>query len=732
MSKKKKKKNIRNKAVVKKKNKQKTSSPKSYFLDPSTTLSSNYDKAITITAPPIIEEPIISSEKVKSFSLSSLFDFKWIWIITVLFAFEVFFRFFTGSLLWSLDYIFIFCFSIIYGSIIYILLSFIKNKKWYLTIATLILIAFGLLFYINDLLHSQFKVFYDTQTVLAGAKDVFSQFKSEIRNQVFSMASLKKALCYLFPIVLYFISFAKNIFKPHSKRQILTSLFVGLVSAMTVLSMLISYGSYQHSYKDEYNFSSAIEDFGLISAIRLDFIRQNEEVTFIEETNYVEEEIQERVVEENKEELKEEIVYKDNILDLDFESLKKIANYNELQLDNYVSSLKPTKTNSYTGLFEGKNLILITAEAFSKEIINEELTPTLYRLANKGILFNDYYQPTSAGTTGGEYEILFGALPTNGGRSLKNTETYHNVMTIGSQLNRLGYEGWVFHNNDYGFYDRHLTHNNLGYSNGYMGIGNGLEELIDYTWPESDLQMFETTFPMYADNDKFNVYYMTVSGHSSYDITSNKMAEKNWHRVEYLNYSDRVKGYIAANLELEDGLTYLVDALERKGLAEDTVIVLSSDHFPYGLDDSESYNESIYLSELYGYSVSNDLERDHNALIIWSKSLENEEVIKVDTPVSSLDILPTLCNLFNTKWDSRLFVGRDVFSETTPLVFNLNYDWKTDKGFYLSNTGTFYPTNNEEVDESYIENIRNIVRNKIIYCQLYNSIDYFSHIFHVE
>ena len=66
---------------------------------------------------------------------------------------------------------------------------------------------------------------------------------------------------------------------------------------------------------------------------------------------------------------------------------------------------KPSKQNEMTGIFKGKNLIMITAEAFSGYIIDPVKTPTLYRLANNGIQFTDYYQQASAGTTGGEYQI---------------------------------------------------------------------------------------------------------------------------------------------------------------------------------------------------------------------------------------------------------------------------------------------------------------------------------------
>ena len=47
-------------------------------------------------------------------------------------------------------------------------------------------------------------------------------------------------------------------------------------------------------------------------------------------------------------------------------------------MDNYVASLQPSSKNKYTGIFEGKNLIFITAEAFSEELIDPELIlPTI-------------------------------------------------------------------------------------------------------------------------------------------------------------------------------------------------------------------------------------------------------------------------------------------------------------------------------------------------------------------
>ena len=263
-----------------------------------------------------------------------------------------------------------------------------------------------------------------------------------------------------------------------------------------------------------------------------------------------------------------------------------------------------------------------------------------------------------------------------------------------------------------------------------MGQGNGMEQYVKNAWPQSDLEMFQGTLPTYIDKQPFNVYYMTVSGHSGYSRSGNSMTNKNWDKVKDLNYSNAVKGYLAANLELEGALAYMVSELEAKGIADNTVIVIATDHFPYGLDEDGTLGNMPYLSELYGYNVNDYFQRDHNRLIIWSGCLEKMDPIVVDTPTFSLDILPTLSNLFGTEFDSRLMPGRDVFSDATPLVYNTNYDWKTDLGTYYSSKGKFVPVNDTvEIPEDYVENIKKIVRNKINFSTNAPQVDYYRHIF---
>ncbi|MBP5194524.1 MAG: hypothetical protein J6Z42_00870, partial [Lachnospiraceae bacterium] len=149
----------------------------------------------------------------------------------------------------------------------------------------------------------------------------------------------------------------------------------------------------------------------------------------------------------------------------------------------------------------------------------------------------------------------------------------------------------------------------------------------------------------------------------------------------------------------------------------------------YGLDHNGALGKLPYLSELYGYNVTTIPERDKRRGIIWCGALEKTAPIMVDTPSSSIDMLPTLCNLFDVKWDSRLYPGRDIFSDALPVVYNGAYDWKTDKGLYLNSKGKFIPNEGVEVSDEYIRSVKAIVKNKINFSKKALSNDYYTHVF---
>ena len=708
------------------------------------------------------------------------------------FYMEIVFKLSVETLHTGSSFVFLALFSLCVGLIVSGIISLLPKKA----VQVLVPCCLGflsLVFIVEFLVYRQFKVAYDINTILNAATDALGGFGADIRRLIFCFDGISHIALLLLPLVLWFVLGKKitgrlpqkGIWWGRTGRNVYllpAHLAGGAACYGAALFLILCCGLHKDIYTNQYNFESAVMQFGLGEGLCLDIrnlvssktsadafestgtelaqgavntssedirvsgreeiissgkiVVQAKEATSAQEVVTLQEETSAqsaKTAQEDKE--AEPAVYGQSVSSVDFAALAA-ADGNCADIDAYVSSLTPSSQNAYTGAFEGKNLILICAEAFSGFLIDPELTPTLYRLSTKGINFNDYYQQSIAGTTGGEYQLLFGLIPTSGGSSIKEITQNGTHTNMGALLNDKGYFGMTFHNSTYTYYDRHETHTKLGYSGGYMGVGNGLEDLISPKWPASDLELMQETLPMYMDKQPFNVYYMTVSGHSVYDFGNNAMSRENkdavdaWCEEKNLSYTEPVRAYIAANLELEKAVDYLVETLEEKGIANDTVICIVPDHFPYGLDSDASLGNMPYLSELYGYPVNTYEERDRSRAIIWCGALEDDEPVIVDTPASSVDILPTLCNLFGVEWDSRLYVGRDVLSDALPLVFFGNYDWKTDLGHYNSTKNIFTPTDeNADISEDYVKQISSIVRNRMTFSKSVLSHDYYTHVY---
>lgn len=655
----------------------------------------------------------------------------YVFFYEVVFGFSVYgFGYFASmpfTLLWS----------IILGAPAVILLMNLKGKILPI-VDGLLRVLYAIPFLVEYFIYMQFKELYDLNTIMNGAGGALTGFTSTIMGLIFSPLGVFHLFLYSIPLSLLVMDLKKKTYdytQPDKQVKIGTAVAIPVCFVLNLI-IIACIPSARTIVGAEYNYPKAVQAFGYMEGTALDIkallFGSGGEFQNVKNPVHLQTSLP---GESNGESNPGESLapgestpvptptpaHEPQVMDIDFASLQakggKIAT-----LAQYCSNVEPTYTNKMTGKFKGKNLIMITAEAFTAEAIDPVLTPTLYRLATKGIQFTDSYVPATAGTTGGEFSHIFGLLPTSGGKSVTNmTENGCTYFTMGQRLNAEGYFGYAFHNNDYKYYSRNKTHTKLGYNQGFMGIYNGMEKWVNYhQWPESDYDMFVGTCPLYLTQDHFNIYYMSVSGHSGYTRAGNAMSKKHWDETASLEgkNSEAVRAYKACNMDLDQGLKYLVDRLEECGKADDTVICIVADHFPYGLDPDASLGNMPKLSELYGYEVKNYIQRDHNRIIMWCGCLEKEDPIVVDTPTSSIDILPTLMNLFGIKYDSRLLPGRDVFSDSMPLAFNLNYDWKTDLGTYYSSKGEFVPKDaNTQIPDGYVQQVKSIVSNKIKYCK---------------
>ncbi len=433
-----------------------------------------------------------------------------------------------------------------------------------------------------------------------------------------------------------------------------------------------------------------------------------------------------------------------NVIDVDFEKLIKNEENEDLKdMHKYFSVSASTGKNKFTGYFEGYNVILICVESFTHHLIDKDLTPTLYKMANEGFVFTDYYNTVSDNTSNGEYALLTGLIPDTtllgeGWKTFYNynslTKSKENFMpfVLGNQFAARDYNTYAVHNHTASYYGRNKTHPNLGYQ--FLAFGQGLEKVE--TYPTSDLSMMEQSLPIIIQKDNegntepFHAYFLTFSGHMPYVFNEehNDMTVKNEEFVKDLPYSTRLKAYIACQLELEFALDYTIDYLEKAGVLENTLFVITNDHYPYPLDAVNADGSLKYLSELAGKKLDNHLDKYRSGLIMWSASMEAP--IVVDKPCCSLDVLPTLSNMLGFTYDSRLLAGKDIFADGEHIAILADRSFITDKIIFDAEKEDFSLREGvTELEDGYFERIQTEVQNRFTISNkiLYN--DYYSVIY---
>lgn len=413
-----------------------------------------------------------------------------------------------------------------------------------------------------------------------------------------------------------------------------------------------------------------------------------------------------------------------NVMDVDLAQIAQSTDNSDIQwLCNYFGSVTPTNKNEYTGMFEGYNVIQLVIEGFSGYAIDPELTPTLYKLANEGFVFNNYYTALHyTSTSNGECQTLLGLYPKNGNPiTMKRTGELGTdcYFSLAQQLGRAGYLVNGYHGN-YDMYGRQASHTNLGYN--WKQFGSGLEVDTnsngDIAWPARDTQVIENSVDDYINSDQpFHVYYLTISGHMPY--SNNRIVAPYRDTVRALPYSETTQNYMATVMEVDRSLELLLQKLEEAGKLDKTLIIATGDHIPYFNVDTleelagKKFGSSDALESLDESAIDFDVYK--NTLIMWSASME--EPIQVDKPCCQVDILPTVSNLLGLEYDSRMLAGSDILSDSEGLVVFTSRCWKSDRGFYNRYTGEFTPaagvTMTAEEQESYVSAMKKLVQYKL-------------------
>lgn len=526
-------------------------------------------------------------------------------------------------------------------------------------------------------------------------------------------------LLFIIPLIILIILSKKKVitFEKNSIKQIaikITSVLIIQLIALLCVNFINTDDMYSNKnlYYNIHVPKVTANRMGLLTTMRLDlqrFIFGFEEKLSVQ-TNAI-----------PKEEEKDSY----NITYIDFDKLIKNEEDNTIkEMHEYFSSQEASKKNKYTGMFKDKNLIVLVGESFSSLAIREDLTPNLYKLYKEGFQFDNFYTPIfPVSTADGEYITDTSLIPKEGVWSFLRVAGNYMPYSYANVFEKQGYSSNAYHNHTATYYERDKYIETMGY-NSYLAVGTGLEDRMDTSnWPNSDYEMVKTTVNDYINNEKFMAYYMTVSGHMNYTKIGNMMVYRNWDQVKDLPYSNKAKGYLAANIELDKAVGELLSRLEEAGKLEDAVIVISGDHYPYGLTLGE-------INELSTFERDDKFEKFRMPFLIWSGSMKGP--IKVEKIGSSLDVLPTVLNLFGAEFDSRLLMGRDILSDSDPIVIFSDRSFITDKGRYNSLTEQFTPNEGVTVEEGYVDKINTIIYKKYQMSRLILENDYYKHVFKTE
>ena len=137
---------------------------------------------------------------------------------------------------------------------------------------------------------------------------------------------------------------------------------------------------------------------------------------------------------------------------------------------------------------------------------------------------------------------------------------------------------------------------------------------------------------------------------------------------------------MAAGMELEKGLTHLLEDLEEAGIADHTLIAMAPDHVPYSdLDILEELAGRDFGSDSVETLDEENVDLDvyRNTWILWSAGMK--EPVEVEKICSQVDILPTMLNLLGAEYDSRLLAGTDVFSDQEGMAIFFSRSWITEQ-----------------------------------------------------
>lgn len=376
-------------------------------------------------------------------------------------------------------------------------------------------------------------------------------------------------------------------------------------------------------------------------------------------------------------------------------------------INQYLINNRSTDKNEYTGMFEGKNLIVIMMESVNDIFINPEYYPNFYKMLSNGWYFENNYSPrNSCATMNNEFSgmtSLYSIYNTCTASKYKENTYSESMFNLFNNNTKTKYTTFSAHNYTEAYYPRSTIHKNMG-SLEYFGVEDlGIKYSNEYkNWSNDDdfMKSFLNILDKkMSDGKNFMTWLTTVSSHQPYS-TNSIQGDKYYDLTKNTNYPSDVRRYMSKLKILDDGLGVLLEGLESRGILDDTVIVLYGDHYPYGISTKN-------LNKVLDYDTAKEMNAERVPLVIYNSEMKPYTFSGYTT---YLNLLPTLANLFNLNYDPRLYLGTDMFSdEYKSLAVFADGSWKNEKGFYDASKMKMKYYSSDEYTQEEIKGINDLI-----------------------
>ena len=401
------------------------------------------------------------------------------------------------------------------------------------------------------------------------------------------------------------------------------------------------------------------------------------------------------------------------------------------EFNEFYQKIETPKTNEYTGIFEGKNIIVIHGESIQNFLLGlsfngQEVTPNLNKLAASGMYFNNFYTQVSIGTSSDtEFTFNTSLMPANIGTAFSDYADKE-YISIPKLLKEKGYYSFAMHANNGEYWNRRIMHKNLGYDELIAKDQFEIDEVIglglsDVSFFKQSVQKLKT---IKDNHEKFYGTFIMLTNHTPFsevdkygefdvDIKETIINENGEQEIISHPYMEGTKlgNYFKSAHYADYALGIFFEELEKEGLLDNTVIVFYGDHdarLPRA-DYIRLYNyntetEDILDSDDPNYVDVNDYNYELNRkvpFIIWTKD-RTDKAITYDYTMGMYDVMPTLGNMFG--FYNKYALGHDIFNiKYDNIVIFPTGNWLTKDMYYNSQKEEYYNLKNTVISNEKIE-----------------------------